>query len=123
MGECFDIVFDVVSDRPFAEIRRALEPDGTFVLIGHDQYGRTGHRWMGSLGRMLPLMATAPFRRQIPGVRTGPSREQNLATLVDLLEAGTIRPVVDRCFPLAEVPAAIAYLAAGTATGRVVISV
>ena len=123
MGTRYDIVFDVVSQLPFARIRQALEPDGTFVLIGHDQYGRSGHRWLGSMGRILPLLASAPFRRQIPGIRSGPGREQNMATLVDMLSDGRLRPVVDRTFPLDEVPAAISYLASGEAVGRVVITV
>ena len=123
MGERYDIVFDVASTRAFSEIRRALKPDGMYVLIGHDQYGRSGHRWLGSLGRMLPMMATSPLRRQIPGVRPGPGRSENMATLVDLLQAGKLRPVVDRTYPLAEVPAAITYLTEGRAQGRVVITI
>jgi NADPH:quinone reductase-like Zn-dependent oxidoreductase len=122
-GERYDIVLDVVSNRPFAEIRRALTPHGTFVLIGHDQYGRSGHRVLGSMGRMIPLMATSPFRRPIPGVRPGPGRRENLATLVTMIESGVLRPVVDRSFPLEEVPAALDYLTSGQAKGRVVIRV
>lgn len=122
-GQRYDIVFDVVSQLPFARIRQALEPDGLFVLIGHDQYGQSGHRWLGSMGRMLPLLATAPFRRQIPGIRTGPGRQENMATLVAMLSDGRLRPVVDRSFPLDQVPEAISYLATGNATGRVVITI
>jgi NADPH:quinone reductase-like Zn-dependent oxidoreductase len=124
LGERYDIVFDVVSQARFAEVRRALEPDGTFVLVGHDQYGRSGHRVLGSLRRMLPLMAISPLVKQIPGIRPGPSREENWATLVDLLEAGRIHPVVDeRTFPLERAADAIDYLATGAAKGRVVLTV
>ena len=94
------MVFDIVSQAPFSQIRQALEPDGTYVLVGHDQYGRSGHRWLGSLGRMLPLMALSPVVKPLPGIRSGRPREENWATIVDLLEAGRIRPVVDdRTFP------------------------
>jgi NADPH:quinone reductase-like Zn-dependent oxidoreductase len=124
IGTRFDVVFDVVSQAPFSEVRRALEPDGTFVLVGHDQYGRSGHRVLGSLGRMLPLMVISPVVRQLPGIRGGPSREQNWATIVALLDAGRIRPVVDhRTFPLEEAADAIDYLSTGNAKGRVVLSV
>lgn len=120
----FDIVFDIVSQAPFSEVRRVLQPDGTFVLIGYDQYGRSGHRVMGSLGRMLPLMAASPFVAQLPGIRSGPPREANMATLVELLEARRIRPVVDdRTFPLDRAVQAIDYLTTGTAQGRVVLTV
>lgn len=122
-GQRYDIVFDVVSRLPFSRIQQVLEPDGTFVLIGHDQYGRSGHRWLGGLGRMLPLMAMSPFRRQLPGIRPGPSRQENLTTVVARLSDGRLRPVVDRVYPLDEVPAAISYLASGQAIGRVVIAI
>ena len=124
MGTRYDIVFDVVSQARFRDVRRALEPDGTFVLIGYDQYGRSGHRVLGSLGRMLPLMAISPFVKQLPGIRSGPSREENWASIVALLEEGRIRPVVDpRTFPLEDVADAIDYLSTGAATGRVAIIV
>ncbi len=124
MGTRYDIVFDVVSQARFTDVRRALEPDGTFVLIGYDQYGRSGHRVLGSLGRMLPLMAISPFVKQLPGIRPGPSREENWASIVALLEEGRIRPVVDpRTFPLENVADAIDYLSTGVATGRVVVIV
>ena len=124
LGRRYDIVFDIVSQKPFSEVRRALEPDGTFVLIGHDQYGRSGHRVLGSLGRMLPLMAVAPFVKQIPGFSRTPPRAESLATIVDMLGSGAIRPVVDdRTFALAEAVAAIDHVTSGRARGRVVVTV
>lgn len=124
LGVRFDIVFDVASTARLADVRRALRPDGTFVLVGHDQYGRSGHRVLGSLGRMLPLMAASPFVKQLPGIRPGPTREENWATLVAMLDAGRIRSVVDqRSFPLDRAADAIDYLTTGMATGRVVVAV
>ncbi len=124
LGVRFDLVFDVVSQARFAEVRRVLEPDGTYLLVGYGQYGRSGHRLLGSLGRMLPLLAISPLVKQIPGIRPGPSREENWATIVELLEAGRIHPVVDqRTFPLAQAADAIDYLATGVAKGRVILTV
>ena len=124
LGVRYDMVCDIVSQAPFSKVRRALEADGTFVMIGHDQYGRSGHRVLGSMGRMLPLMAASPFVRQLPGVRGGPTREQNWATIVELLEAGRIRPVVDeRVFTLEEAAQALDYVTTGAAKGRVVLTV
>jgi NADPH:quinone reductase-like Zn-dependent oxidoreductase len=123
-GLRYDLVFDIVSQAPFSQVRRALEPDGTFALVGHDQYGRSGHRILGSLGRMLPLLAISPFVTQLPGIRPGRPRQQNWATIVELLSDGRIRPVVDRrVFPLEQASDAIDYLATGAATGRVVLTV
>jgi NADPH:quinone reductase-like Zn-dependent oxidoreductase len=123
-GLRYDVGLDVVSEAPFTAIRRALEPDGTFVLIGHDQYGRSGHRVLGSLGRMLPLLAMSPFVTHLPGIRPSPPRHERWATIVDLLEAGRIRPVVaPRTFPLERAADAIDFLMTGAATGRVVLTV
>ncbi len=124
MGDRFDVVFDIVSQAPFRQVRRALEPDGTFVLVGHDQYGRSGHRWLGSLGRMLPLLAISPFVQQIPPIRSGLSRQENMAAIAQLLGEHRIRPVVDeRTFPLELAAEAIDYLTSGVAMGRVVLTV
>ncbi len=124
MGQRFDIVFDIVSQARFSQVRRALEPEGTFVLVGHDQYGRSGHRVLGSLGRMLPLLALSPVLKQVPGIRPGASRQENWATIVELLAAGRIRPVVDeRTFTLEQAADAIDYLTTGVAQGRVVLTV
>ena len=123
-GVRYDMVFDVVSQAPFRQVRRALQPDGTFVLIGHDQYGRSGHRVLGSLRRILPLLAISPLVKQLPPIRSGPPREENLATLTGLLQARRIRPVVDdRTFSLDQVVAAMDYLTTGAAKGRVVLRV
>lgn len=124
MGRRYDIVFDIVSQRPFSEVRRALNPEGTFVLIGHSQYDRSRHRVIGPMGRMLPLMAASPFVRQLPGIRSTTPRDESFATIVALIEDGTIRPVVDdRVFPLEKAVDAIEYLTTGVAKGRVVLTV
>ena len=39
------------------EIRQALDPNGGYVLIGHDAFGATGRHWLGSIPRMVGLMA------------------------------------------------------------------
>lgn len=123
-GVRYDIVFDIVSQAPFRQVRRALEPDGTFVLIGHDQYGKSRHHVLGSLARMMPLLAISPVVRQLPGIRSGPGREENLASITNLLADRRIRPVVDdRTFPLDEVVAAMDHLTTGSAKGRVVLVV
>lgn len=123
MGLRYDMVFDIVSQAPFSEVRRALKPEGTFILVGHDQYGRSGHRLMGGLGRMLPLLAISPFSRQLPGIRPGPPRSENWATIVKLLKEGRLRPVVDEhVFPLEQAADAIDHLASGSAKGRVVLT-
>jgi NADPH:quinone reductase-like Zn-dependent oxidoreductase len=121
--ERYDLVVDIPGNRPFSEVRRALTPDGSYVLIGHDHFGTQGRRWIGSLGTFAKLMVMSPFVRQLPGLRGSTEPEDALAVVARLAEGGKITPVIDRTFPLAQVPEAIRYLAEGRARGRIIIVV
>ena len=116
-----DVVIDVASTRTFAEWRRVLTPDGTFVTVGHDRFGEGMNRWTGSIGRVLRMGLAGPFRRQLPGLRRSTPRADRLAHIAHMLEAGTVRPVVDRTYPLADTVEALTYLTSGRAVGRVVL--
>src|ERR687896_180829 len=122
-SERYDLVLDIPGNHPFRAIRRALTPQGTFVLIGHDAYGRLGRRWVGSLGRFLRLLIASPFSKQLPGLRGARDPGDRLRVLRELLETGIVTPVIDRAFPLSEVPAAIRYLEQGSVRGKVVITI
>jgi NADPH:quinone reductase-like Zn-dependent oxidoreductase len=121
--EGYDLVLDIPGNHPFSEIRRVLTPSGTYVLIGHDAYGRLGRRWIGSLGRFLRLLVLSLFVKQLPGLRGAKDPGDRLRVLRELLEEGKVSPVIDRTFPLAEVPAAIRHLAEGRVRGKVVITI
>jgi NADPH:quinone reductase-like Zn-dependent oxidoreductase len=121
--ERYDFILDIAGNHPWLESKRALTPDGTFVLSGFDQYGRSGHRWFGSLGRFAKLIVIAPFVRHLHPFRGTKDPGDRLVVLKELIEAGKITPVIDRTFPLSEVPEAIRYLETGQAQGKVVISV
>jgi NADPH:quinone reductase-like Zn-dependent oxidoreductase len=123
-GERYDLIVDVPGNHSFAECRRVLAPDGSYVLIGHDHFGQAGHRWLGSLPRFLKLVAMSPFVRQLPDLNFKmPDKTESMALLKDLIEAGKITPVVDRAFPLGEVREAVRYLETGQAKGKVVLTV
>jgi NADPH:quinone reductase-like Zn-dependent oxidoreductase len=122
-GERYDLVLDIAGNHPWSDLRRALTPEGTYVLIGHDQYGGSGHRWFGSLGRFFRLMVISPFVSQLHPFRGAKDPGDRLVVLKELIEAGKITPVIDRTYPLTEVPEAIRYLESGQARGKVVITV
>ena len=123
-GERYDLIVDIPGNHPFSEVRRALTPDGSYVLIGHDRYGASGGRWFGSLPRFFRLVAMSPFVRQLPRVSfSTPSKKESMAVLKELIEAGKLTPIVDRTYPLSEVPQAIRYLEEGRARGKIVIRV
>jgi NADPH:quinone reductase-like Zn-dependent oxidoreductase len=109
----YDVIFDLAAFRPLADNQRALAPAGIYVLGG------------GSGGMFLSVMLTGPWRSWRSGQRFGtfvkrPTPER-LEDVRALLEAGRIVPVIDRRYPLDELPEALRYLEAGRARGKVVI--
>jgi NADPH:quinone reductase-like Zn-dependent oxidoreductase len=123
-GERYDLIFDIPGNRPFSACRRVLSSNGKYVLIGHDRFGQGAGRWLGSLPRVLKLVALSPFVSQLPTPNFSmPNKKDSMALLRELLEAGKLTPVIDRTYPLGEVSEAIRYLEEGRARGKVVISV
>ena len=120
--ERYDFILDIAGNHPWLECRRALTTDGTYVLSGFDQYGRSGHRWFGSLGRFARLIVISPFVRHLHPFRGTKDPGDRLVVLKELIEAGKVTPVIDRTFPLGDVPEAIGYLETGQAGGKVVIT-
>jgi NADPH:quinone reductase-like Zn-dependent oxidoreductase len=122
--ERYDLIVDIPGNHPFPACRRVLTPDGTYVLIGHDHYGNAGRRWLGSLPRFLGLAVRSLFTSQLPGLSFAvPAKQDQIAVLSGLLEAGKLTPVVDRTYPLAEAREALCQLATGDARGKIVITV
>ena len=122
-GERYDLMFDVVGNRSLADCRRALTPNGTYVLIGHERFGDSGGRWLGrSLVRFLKALVLSPFVSQRMSPRLSKETKDPLVVLKEFFEAGKITPVIDRTFPLSEVPEAIRYLEEGNARGKIVIT-
>ncbi|MFG3302723.1 NAD(P)-dependent alcohol dehydrogenase [Micromonospora chersina] len=116
-----DVVFDLVGNRSLTALRRALTPTGTLVLSGGGVYrggSLVGPVWLIARGRLLaPLV-----RQRIVTLATAPGR-QHLDTLRAHAEAGRLTPVIDRTYPLHEVPRAIRYLEGEHARAKVVITV
>jgi NADPH:quinone reductase-like Zn-dependent oxidoreductase len=121
--ERYDFILDIAGNRPWSECRRALARDGTYVLSGFDQYGSSGHRWFGSLGRFAKLIVISPFVRHLHPFRGTKDPGDRLVVLKELIEAGKLTPVIDRTFPLSEVAEAIRYLESGQARGKIVVTV
>jgi NADPH:quinone reductase-like Zn-dependent oxidoreductase len=119
----YDLIVDIPGNRPYREIRRALTPEGIYVIVAHDAYGADGRRWFGSLPSVLPLVARSLFDRRLPKPDfAAPRKRAAMETLADFAEAGRLTPVIDRTFPLEEVADAIRYLESGAVQGKVVIA-
>lgn len=122
-GERYDLIFDVASNLSFSACKRALTPTGVYVLIGHDHFGDAAGRIFGSLPRFFRLMALSKFVSQLPDMSVSiPSKKEVMAVLKEFLEAGKLTPVIDRTYPLSEVPEAMRYLQGGHARGKIIIT-
>jgi len=123
-GDRYNLILDVASNLSLASCRDSLTPDGYYVPIGHDHFGRAAGRVFGSLPRFITLMLFKRFLRHLPNTGYSPPAKQAvIATLKSLLETGRLTPVVDRSFPLGDVPAAMRYLQGGRANGRIIIAI
>ena len=114
-GQQYDFILAANGYRPFSDYKRALKPGGTYVMTG----GATAQLFEAML---LGSLVSVTGNRKMGNVMGKPN-QQNLAYMKELLEAGKVKPVIDRCYPLSEVAEAIRYLEAGHAQGKVVITV
>ena len=123
-SERYDLIIDIPGNHSLSECRRALVPTGTYVLIGHAGFDSRRRRVLGEVPRSLGLVARGFFVSQVPRMRQPqPTKHDVIATLSEFLATGQLTPVIDRAYPLAEVPAALHYLQEGTALGRIVITI
>src|SRR5215204_4805601 len=115
----YHVILDIGGNSSLARLRRALTPEGTLVIVG----GEGGGRWLGGLDRQLRATMLSPFVGQKLGTFVSTPNHEDLLVLKELIESGKVTPVIDRTYPLAEVPDAIRYLEEGHARGKVVITV
>ncbi len=118
-GERYDAIIDIGGNRSLSLLRRALTPRGILVITG----GETDGKWLGGTDRQLRAILLSPFVSQKLRSFVSAEKHDDLVALTELIEAGKVTPVIDKTYPLSEVPEAIQYLKAGHARGKVVISV
>lgn len=114
----YDVIVDLVGNRSLADLRRALAPKGTLVLVGG-----TGGRILKGMDRWLRALLLSPFVGQRLRPLIHDDRPEDLAELRQLLAEGRLRAVIEATYPLAEVPRAVEHFAAGHGRGKVVVSV
>jgi len=114
-GRRYDRIVDIAGSHSIFACRRALRPRGTYLWVG------------GPTSRLLEAVLLGPLislvgNRTIGMLSWKPFRKADVASLKELVDAGIVRPVIDRRYPLAEVPDALRYLEAGNALGKIVIT-
>ncbi|HEY3084213.1 MAG TPA: NAD(P)-dependent alcohol dehydrogenase [Candidatus Dormibacteraeota bacterium] len=117
----YDLILDTAGNRPLGQLRRALAPKGTLVIVGGESGGGP---LLGGFDRQIfraPLLSI--FVGQTLRALVSTESAEDLVVLKELIESGKVTPVIDRTYPLAEAADAIRYLAEGHARGKVVIAV
>ena len=118
-GQRYDLILDMGGNRALSDLRRALTPRGTLVLVG----GEGGDRWVGGMGRSIQALVVSPFISHSLRTIVATANTHDLQFLTELIDDGRVVPVVDRTYSLSDVPDAIRYLREGHALGKIAITV
>jgi len=114
-GLRYDLILTVNGYRSIFDYRRALNPKGIYVVAG------------GSLAQILQGILLGSRLSKNGGKKMGffmaNLNQKDLGFIKELIEAGKVKPVIDRCYPLREAAEALRYLGEGHAKGKVVITV
>jgi NADPH:quinone reductase-like Zn-dependent oxidoreductase len=114
-GQRYDLILAANGDNSLLTYRRALRPNGVYVMAG------------GSMKQIFQAMLLGPVvsmaGRNTMGHLLARPNQKDLVFVTELLEAGKIAPVIDRCYPLSEVADALRYIGEGHARGKVIITV
>jgi NADPH:quinone reductase-like Zn-dependent oxidoreductase len=119
-GKQYDVIFDLVANHSFAEHRRALTAKG--IYIGAGMIGLSGSTF-GLLSRLIPELIRWRFVSQKSVSLMAKLDTDDLNVLGALMVEGKVKPVIDRRYPLSEVPDAVSYLEEGHARGKVIIEI
>jgi NADPH:quinone reductase-like Zn-dependent oxidoreductase len=118
LGERYDLLLDVAGSRSWRACRRVLTPEGTVVVIG----GPKHNRLLGPLGHIAAMRLGAVATRGSATFFIASVNEADLVVLGELMQAGQVRPVVDRRYELSETAEAFRYLGEGHAAGKIVVT-
>ena len=118
-GRKYDVILDVASSGSLSSRRRALEPNGTLVGVGAANNDGTASIVAG----LLETAVLSRFGNQKMPFFLAKNSKEDLLVLKELIEAGKVRPVIDRTYPLNQTAEAIRYLETGHARAKVVITV
>ncbi len=117
----YDLILDTVGNHALSDLRRVLTPAGTAILIGGG--GPEDGKWLWPLLGPVKALVYSHFVSQKFTFMLADDNKEDLGLLAGMMQAGKLTPVIDRRYPLKEVPAAVAYLEQGHARGKVLIDV
>jgi NADPH:quinone reductase-like Zn-dependent oxidoreductase len=115
-GQYFDIILDTVARRSLSEYKRILNPGGLYVMVGGSRTALFQAAFLG------PLYSRDGEKHLGINLWGKPYNKIDMEFLEDLFEAGKVKPVIDKCYKLREVPEALKCLEDGLAIGKIVIT-
>ncbi|MGB7055544.1 MAG: NAD(P)-dependent alcohol dehydrogenase [bacterium] len=113
-GQRYDWILDFAAHHSIFDYNRALSPKGIYVMVG------------GSTARFFQAVFLAPLISMTTSKKMDilmHKSNKDLAFMKELFEAGKVKPVIDKCYPLSEVAEALRYFGKGHARGKLVITV
>jgi NADPH:quinone reductase-like Zn-dependent oxidoreductase len=114
----YDLILDCIGNHSLLACRRVLLPRGLYLQVG----GPSGPWMLGVLVRLVAMPVLSRFLSQNFAFVGAKSSKDDLTLLHDLMQAGKVTPVIDRCYSLTELREAIRYLEQGHARGKVIIT-
>ena len=115
----YDVILECVGNLSLPHLRRMLKPRGVCVFIG----ARPDAGLMTILASMFRMFVLAPLRKQKIVTFMARRNKKDLELIAGLLQLGAVKPVIDRCYSMGEVPEAIQYLEAGHVRGKLVVRI
>ena len=110
-GERYDVIFDVLGKRSFAQVKNSLTPNGRYLLASF------------KMRHLVQMLRTSIMGSKKVICALASEKVKDLVALKELVEAGKIKTVIDRCYPLEQTVEAHRYVESGQKKGHVVITV
>ncbi|MGZ4382813.1 MAG: NAD(P)-dependent alcohol dehydrogenase [Gaiellaceae bacterium] len=117
-GRRYDVILDIAGGRSWSQYRRVLKPDATLVMVGAH-----GNSLLGPLGHIARVRLAALRGSQRAVFFVASFNGRDLDGLRELLESGSVRPVVEKRYALGDVADAVRYMGEGHARGKLVVDV
>lgn len=114
----YDVIIDTAGNRRLSDLRHVLTREGVLLIAGGE-----GGRWVGGTQRNLRAYLISPYVRQTLLAPFLKGRREHLEAVRELVEAGEVRPIIDRSYPLDKAAEAFRYLAEGHPAGKITILV
>ncbi|MBI3241549.1 MAG: NAD(P)-dependent alcohol dehydrogenase [Chloroflexi bacterium] len=117
-GKRYDILLDIAGSRPWREIKRVLNPNAHYVIVGAPK----GNRVIGPLGFIIKARLASLGASQKVIFFVASFKREDFLLLNNMFERGQVKPVVEKTYPLENISEAMRHLGTGHAKGKIVVT-